>query len=95
MSLPTERGPRFIDSFFNFFSLQFFLVRSAREPPRDGAYIAGIYLEGAKWDTVINSLASSTLKELYYEMPVIHIKATTKDKQELRNVYECPIYKTR
>lgn len=86
-----KKRAHFIVSFFNLY----FLFRSASEPPRDGAYIDGIYLEGAKWDTVINSLASSTLKELYYEMPVIHIKATTKDKQELRNVYECPIYKTR
>lgn len=68
---------------------------SNSEAPRDGAYIDGLFLEGAKWDTVVNSLVSSTLKELFHEMPVIHIKATTKDKQELRHVYECPIYKTR
>jgi dynein heavy chain len=28
-------------------------------------------------------------------MPVIFIKAVTQDKQELRNMYECPVYKTR
>ena len=28
-------------------------------------------------------------------MPVIYIKALTQDKQETRNLYECPIYKTR
>ena len=28
-------------------------------------------------------------------MPVIHIRAVTQDKQENRNTYECPIYKTR
>lgn len=28
-------------------------------------------------------------------MPVIYIKAITQDKQDLRNMYECPVYKTR
>ena len=28
-------------------------------------------------------------------MPVIFIKAITQDKQELRNLYECPVYTTR
>lgn len=55
----------------------------------------GLFLEGARWDNSLNSLANSKLKELFFEMPLIHIKATTKDKQELRNVYECPIYRTR
>lgn len=66
-----------------------------REPPRDGANVDGLYLEGARWDNLLNSLTNSKLKELFFEMPLIHIKATTKDKQELRNVYECPIYRTR
>lgn len=66
-----------------------------REPPRDGAYVDGLFLEGARWDKSLNSLTNSKLKELFFEMPLIHIKATTKDKQELRNVYECPIYRTR
>ena len=28
-------------------------------------------------------------------MPVMYIKAITQDKQETRNLYECPVYKTR
>lgn len=63
--------------------------------PREGANVNGLYLEGARWDNLINSLAGSRPKELYFELPVIHIRATTKDKQELRNVYECPVYRTR
>lgn len=43
----------------------------------------------------MNSIADSKLKELFPVMPVIFIKAITQDKQELRNMYDCPVYKTR
>lgn len=71
------------------------LCMNCSEAPRDGANIDGLLLEGARWDNLMNSLVNSRLKELFFEMPLIHIKAITKDKQELRNVYECPIYRTR
>ncbi|XP_075225795.1 dynein beta chain, ciliary-like [Lycorma delicatula] len=64
-------------------------------PPREGAYINSLYLEGARWDMQIGALADSKLKELFPMMPVVFIKAVTQDKQETRNVYECPVYKTR
>ncbi|GLH11964.1 Dynein heavy chain, cytoplasmic [Gryllus bimaculatus] len=34
-------------------------------------------------------------KELFPSLPVINVKALTQDKQDLRNTYECPLYKTR
>ena len=40
-------------------------------------------------------IVDSRLKELHPLMPVMYIKALTQDKQEMRNLYECPIYKTR
>lgn len=64
-------------------------------PPREGAHINGLYIEGARWDSVAGSIVSSKLKELCPQMPVITVKAVTQDKQETRNVYECPLYKTR
>ncbi|XP_039431337.1 dynein beta chain, ciliary-like isoform X4 [Culex pipiens pallens] len=64
-------------------------------PPREGAYVNGLYMEGARWDTNIGSIASSRLKELFPQMPVIFIKAITQDKQDTKNIYECPVYKTR
>merc|ERR1719270_1997030 len=63
--------------------------------PRDGANVHGLYMEGARWDTGQGTIAESRLKELYPSMPVIFIKAITQDKQELRNLYECPVYTTR
>ncbi|XP_055585524.1 dynein beta chain, ciliary-like [Uranotaenia lowii] len=63
--------------------------------PREGAYVNGLFMEGARWDMQIGSIASSRLKELFPQMPVIFIKAITQDKQETKNIYECPVYKTR
>ena len=64
-------------------------------PPREGAYIHGLFMEGARWDINIGSIVESRLKELHPPMPVMFIKAITQDKQELRNLYDCPVYKTR
>ena len=63
--------------------------------PREGAFIHGLYMEGARWDVNLGTITESRLKELYPLMPVIHVRAVTQDKQEMRNLYECPVYNTR
>ncbi|EGI59469.1 Dynein beta chain, ciliary [Acromyrmex echinatior] len=64
-------------------------------PPREGAYINSLYMEGARWETASNCIADSRLKELFSSMPVMFIKAITQDKQDTKNIYECPVYRTR
>ncbi|KAK6632535.1 hypothetical protein RUM43_013303 [Polyplax serrata] len=64
-------------------------------PPREGANICGLFMEGARWDTSTGGIVESKVKELFPIMPVIYIKAITQDKQDLRGMYECPVYKTR
>ena len=64
-------------------------------PPREGAYVHGLFMEGARWDTQSSLIQESRLKELTPTMPVIFIKAIPVDKQDTKNVYECPVYKTR
>ncbi|XP_069945104.1 dynein beta chain, ciliary-like [Cherax quadricarinatus] len=63
--------------------------------PREGAYVHGLFLEGASWDVENSILIDSRLKELHPQIPVIFIKAITQDKAENRNLYRCPLYKTR
>lgn len=63
--------------------------------PRDGAYVYGVFMEGARWETTQGIITDSKLKELYPPLPVINIRAITQDKQDNRNMYECPVYKTR
>ncbi|XP_030631579.1 dynein axonemal heavy chain 9 isoform X2 [Chanos chanos] len=64
-------------------------------PPREGAYVHGLFMEGARWDTQAGIIVDARLKELSPAVPVIFIKAIPVDKQETRNVYQCPVYKTR
>ena len=60
-------------------ALQCDVTKKAREdmnaPPREGAYISGLFMEGARWDTQQGSIAESKLKELTPAMPVLFIKA--------------------
>ncbi|KAM6469113.1 dynein axonemal heavy chain 9 [Liasis olivaceus] len=64
-------------------------------PPREGAYIHGLFMEGARWDVQTGLIADARLKDLTPPMPTIFIKAILVDKQDTRNVYPCPVYKTR
>jgi dynein heavy chain len=64
-------------------------------PPREGALCYGLFMEGARWDTQTGLIQEAKLKELTPSMPVIFIKAILVDKQDTKNVYECPVYKTR
>ena len=39
-------------------------------PPKEGVYIHGMYLEGARWDEKLGTLDESRPKQLSYQMPV-------------------------
>uniref|UniRef100_A0A8B9S1G8 Dynein axonemal heavy chain 17 n=1 Tax=Accipiter nisus TaxID=211598 RepID=A0A8B9S1G8_9AVES len=64
-------------------------------PPREGSYVHGLFMEGARWDTPSGVIADARLKELTPMMPVIFIRAIPVDRVDTKNVYECPVYKTR
>ncbi|XP_019719157.1 dynein axonemal heavy chain 9 isoform X1 [Hippocampus comes] len=80
-------------------SLQCDVTKKNREDlissPREGAYVHGLYMEGARWDTQTGLIVDARLKELTPTMPVIFIRAIPVDKQDNRNMYQCPVYKTR
>jgi len=63
-------------------------------PPREGAYLYGLYMAGARWDTGTGTIQDSKLKELCPPMPVIFCKAIPVDKQDLRGTYSTPTFKT-
>ncbi|KAF6251999.1 flagellar outer dynein arm heavy chain beta [Scenedesmus sp. NREL 46B-D3] len=62
-------------------------------PSRDGAFITGLTLEGARWDDKAGVLEDSKPKELFCPMPVILVRAVTADK-ETKDTYACPVYTT-
>ncbi|XP_052612854.1 LOW QUALITY PROTEIN: dynein axonemal heavy chain 9 [Peromyscus californicus insignis] len=65
-----------------------------RSPPREGAYIYGLFMEGACWDTQAAVITEAKLKDLTPPMPVMFLKAIPADKQDCRSAYACPVYKT-
>ncbi|XP_032945882.1 dynein axonemal heavy chain 9 [Rhinolophus ferrumequinum] len=65
-----------------------------RSPPREGAYVYGLFMEGARWDAQAGIIAEAKLKDLTPPMPVVFIRAIPADKQDCRSVYPCPVYKT-
>ncbi|ESO06977.1 hypothetical protein HELRODRAFT_171012 [Helobdella robusta] len=79
--------------------LQCDVLKKSREEiggaPREGAYVCGLFMEGARWDVQSGMIAEAKLKELAPAMPVIYIKAIPVDRQETKNIYECPVYKTK
>uniref|UniRef100_A0A8C5F0M4 Dynein axonemal heavy chain 11 n=1 Tax=Gopherus evgoodei TaxID=1825980 RepID=A0A8C5F0M4_9SAUR len=64
-------------------------------PPREGAYICGLYMEGARWDIQSGLIAEARLKDLTPAMPVIFVRTIPIDRQETKHIYECPVYKTK
>lgn len=79
--------------------LQCDVTKKAREdmagPPIEGAYVHGLFMEGARWDMQTGMINEARLKELAPAMPVIFIRAIPVDRQDTRNIYECPVYKTK
>ncbi|XP_015272477.1 PREDICTED: dynein heavy chain 17, axonemal [Gekko japonicus] len=64
-------------------------------PPREGSYVHGLFMEGARWDVQTGVISDARLKELTPPTPVIFIKAIPVDRMDTKNMYECPVYKTR
>ena len=58
----------------------------------DGAYVSGMFLEGARRDVNGNSSEDSKPKEMFVKMPVINCKAGPSVDREEKNIYICPTY---
>lgn len=64
-----------------------------KDVPVDGAYIRGLYLEGAGWDRTNGHLVEANPMELVQEMPVILFKPIENAKGRVKKgCYACPLY---
>ncbi|MEQ2228566.1 Dynein heavy chain 3, axonemal, partial [Ilyodon furcidens] len=64
------------------------------EKPKDGAYVRGLFLEGARWDRQNMVIGESLPKILFDSLPIIKLKPGEMDKFQHENIYLCPVYKT-
>jgi dynein heavy chain len=63
-------------------------------PSRDGAYISGMQMQGARFDVQGNQVERSKPKEMYCVMPVINCRAVLSEKIPKTGVFVIPCYKT-
>jgi hypothetical protein len=67
---------------------------------KEGNYLTGLYLEGARWDVMANNIVASYPKQMFCKMPVVLVKAavastdTSANVQVQRQTYMCPVYRT-
>ncbi|CAG9466170.1 unnamed protein product [Pedinophyceae sp. YPF-701] len=78
------------------FDFEFLDVDQAKytEPPEDGVYIYGLYLEGCAWDADAKQLCESKPKQLFASAPVIWLRPRVLEDIEERPTYSCPVYRT-
>ncbi|XP_055958183.1 dynein axonemal heavy chain 3 [Patella vulgata] len=62
--------------------------------PTNGAYVKGLYMEGARWCRQNHVIEESQPKILYDMMPVIWLKPGDKANFAEEMTYACPVYKT-
>jgi hypothetical protein len=89
------------DDFCNILTLRigsssFFLssLQITGASPADGAYVHGMFLDGARWDREGHTLAESEPKVLYDLMADMWFKPAVTAKINKAGTYTCPIYKT-
>eukprot|EP00698_Gefionella_okellyi_P011837 TRINITY_DN3147_c0_g1_i1.p1 TRINITY_DN3147_c0_g1~~TRINITY_DN3147_c0_g1_i1.p1 ORF type:complete len:4003 (-),score=857.71 TRINITY_DN3147_c0_g1_i1:159-12167(-) len=65
-----------------------------RDWPDDGAYVSGMFLEGARWSEEDSVLADQQLKQLHPALPVMHVTAVLIEEKISDGIYNCPVYIT-
>jgi dynein heavy chain len=62
--------------------------------PSEGAYIYGLFLEGAGWDVDARQLCESHPRVLIEAAPVLWLRPCRFDGVDVRPSYDCPVYRT-
>jgi len=60
--------------------------------PKEGAYVKGLFLEGARWDNDNGVLCEPLPMELYCTMPIIHFKPVEAKRKASKGLHPTPCY---
>lgn len=63
------------------------------KPAEGGCYVYGIFLEGARWDSKKHIIGLPKPKELFSDMPIMHLLPIEDKKKKTEGIYDCPMYK--
>lgn len=78
---------------FDFKVLDHLQYSDITEKPEDGCYIYGMYLEGARWDYKKHIINESKPKELFCDLPLMHLVPVADRVAPKEGIYDCPLYK--
>jgi len=67
-------------------------VKQITDMPKEGAFVTGMFLEGARWDTIGSCVDDSRPKEMFVKLPVVCCKAGLANDKIDKNIYYCPTY---
>ena len=59
-------------------------IDQIKQAPNDGAYISGLYIQGASWDYQLHCLNDAKKGILIEQMPIIWLKPITKEEEEVK-----------
>ena len=64
-----------------------------QDKPEDGCYVYGMFLEGARWNYETHLLDNSLNRELYTDVPLIHMIPVPNREPPKTGIYNTPLYK--
>jgi dynein heavy chain len=65
-------------------------------PVKEGAYVFGLQVEGARWDPAVGQLEESFPKKPFSVLPVVNCRSVplVPEGKEDKSAYQCPVYMT-
>jgi len=81
-----------IDSLAFDFVVQNLSEAVIQQPAKEGAFVKGLFLDGARWDQDQGALSEPLPGELTASMPIVWFKPVENRKKSGKGFYPCPLY---